>query len=179
MTYDPIDGTLVIGLTGRARHGKDLAAEIIASVAPGARRYAFSDAIAAHARVLGLMTARDPVILQQVGYDARLTNPKVWIDAVYGAICDHAPPVAIVTGVRFPDEAELVRGMGGFIIKSVRVDADGQPFTSGDRDAAHPTETAIDGIAPDYVVANVTGRIGDYRDAVLCTYNAILRTIDR
>lgn len=173
MSYEPIHGTLVVGFTGRARHGKDLACEVVAGAVRGARRYAFSDFIAAHARALGLMGARDPAVLQRVGYEARLAKPTVWLDSLYWAIRDHNPPLALVSGVRFPDEAELVRSAGGYIVRVERVGPDGAPFESGDRDQSYPTETAMGGIAPDYVVSNVTGRVDAFRDAVLSTYHAI------
>jgi len=166
--------TLVIGFTGKARHGKDLACELIASIAPGARRYAFSDGVAAYARALGLMTARDPVILQRVGTEIRGRNLTAWIDVVRGAIADHAAPVALVSGVRYANEAEMVRSMGGYIIRVVRTEADGSPFLCGDRDPHHGSETAMDGIAPDYTVDNVSGQLGAFRDAVLRTYRDIV-----
>lgn len=175
MTYEPIEGTLVIGLTGHARHGKDLAASIIANHVPGAMAFAISDLIAAHARAIGAMGKRDPSVLQKIGYAARQRNPRVWLDALYYAIQDRRPPLALVAGVRFPDEAELVRSAGGYVIRIDRWNADGTPFMSGDRDASYPTETAINGVAPDYKIDNVTGLQDRFRDDVMNTYQAILQ----
>jgi hypothetical protein len=170
--------TLVIGFTGKARHGKDLACELIAGIVPGARRYAFSDGIAAYARALGLMTARDPSVLQRVGLDVRDRNVTAWLDVVRGAIADHAPTLALISGVRYPNEAEMIRALGGYIVRVVRTNEDGSPFVSGDRDQAFVTETVMDGIAPDYQIDNVTGMRGAFRDSVLSTYYAIMRRVE-
>lgn len=174
MTFDPIPGTAVLAFTGRARHGKDTAARIIVeSFGVDAHRFAFSDAISAYARVAAGMTARDPVLLQAIGYEMRQGRPDVWLGALYGAIADRQPRLALITGVRFQDEADLVRRMGGVLIRVARVDADGAPFLATDRDNDHATERFIDGLVADREVTNVSGRLDLFRDAVLALYHAL------
>ena len=144
--YAPIPGVRVLGLTGAARHGKDTAAAAIVAVTPGAKVYALSDAISVVCRVFHGMTRRDPPLLQRVGFDQRLHDPAVWLDALYWKIDEDRPPLAIITGVRFPDEADMVRFMGGTVIRIRRVTDHGLPYTATDRDPAHPVEQHMQGI---------------------------------
>lgn len=142
--YEPIPGVTVVGFVGRSRAGKDTLAQAIVRLRPGAERFGFSDAIAAYARVSGQMTVRDPVVLQRVGWAARQSRPTVWLDALYGAISDRRPPLALITGVRFEDEAEMVRAMGGTLVRVVRQMPDGSEYVSPDRPADHPVERQVD-----------------------------------
>jgi hypothetical protein len=142
--YRPVPGVRVIGLCGHARHGKDEAARRLLRYLPGAERFAFSDALAVEARVHHGMGRRDPRVLQDVGMAFRESRPGVWLDALYGAIEDRTPDVAIVTGVRFQDEAALIRSMGGTLLRVVRLAEDGSRFVSPDRPANHRAEAEID-----------------------------------
>lgn len=174
MLYRPIPGTLVIGFGYRARQGKDLAARLIVERAGvDAHVFAFSDPIAAYCRVACGMTTRNPTLLQNVGWTARQGHPSVWIDAVYGAIQDRAPRVALVSGVRFPDEAAMIRDAGGKVVHIRRWNEDGTPFVSGDRNPEHPTEHGLDGFVFDYVIDNVSGRVEEFAAGVLNVYRWI------
>src|SRR5574343_730126 len=152
-TYALIPGVNVIGITWRARHGKDTLAIGLLSNIPGAERFAFSDGLSAYCRAIGKMTARDPRVLQDEGTRLRNERESVWLDVLYGAIQDRAPRIAIVTGVRFPNEARMIRDMGGVIIKVIRYTDDGRLFCASDRDLNHPSEAAIDAITPHGVLS--------------------------
>lgn len=133
---------------------------------PGAERFAFSDALAVHCRVAHGMGVRDPRVLQDVGMAMRETHPGVWLRALYGAIEDRKPEVVIITGVRFADEAAMVREMGGQIVRVVRLEPDGRRFVSRDRDPSHRAESAVDGLAADAEIAARSGDMGGLRAAV-------------
>jgi len=139
MNYAPLQGVTVIGITGRARSGKDELARAFLRQLPGAERVAFSDAVAALARVSEDMTQRDARLLQLVGTREREKNPSVWLDALYGWMQDRQPQWAIVTGLRYANEYALIRAMGGYVLGVVRPDA--PPLT--DRDPSHPVEQGI------------------------------------
>lgn len=145
--YAPIPGVRVIGFTGKARHGKDTLALELMKRWPGAERFAFSDAIAAHLRARGLMKERDPRVMVQHGMAIRNENPWVWTDALYYALQDRRPAVALVTGVRMDTEVQMVRDCGGTLVRVVRED-----FIAGDRDPAHRTETEQGGFDVDYII---------------------------
>lgn len=137
--FPPIAGVTVIGITGKARAGKDELARAFLRQVPGAERVAFSDPVAVMARLSGEMTARDPRVLQAVGETARLTDPDCWCRALYGWIADRRPRLAVVTGIRHANEYAMLRTMGAFIVGVIRPDA---PALT-DRDPAHPVEQGI------------------------------------
>lgn len=172
MTFSPLPGTLVIGFGYRAQQGKDVAARIIAArTAADTHRFALSDGISAVARACHGMGVRDPRMLQLVGLACRRKDPDVWLRTLYGAIQDRAPQLALVTGVRFPDEAALVRSMGGVVVEVRRWNPDGSRFVSADRDPDHPTEHGLDGFDFDYTLDN--HGLEAFEDAVLCLYQAV------
>jgi hypothetical protein len=103
------------------------------------------------------MAVRDPRILQDVGMRFRESHSGVWLDALYGAIEDRQPAVALVTGVRFPDEAALIRSMGGRLLRVVRVTPDGSVYVSDDRDPSHRVEAEIDRLQADAVITAISG----------------------
>jgi hypothetical protein len=156
--YVPIAGVQVVGLCGHARHGKDETAKLLLRLWPGAERFAFSDALSAICRVAHGMVTRNPAMLQEVGMMYRDNQQGVWLDALYGAIEDRQPALAIITGVRFPDEAQMVRSMGGSLVRVVRNEPDGTPFLTGDRDTRHRAEAAIDILRVD---DEIVARSGD------------------
>lgn len=159
MTYHPIPGVQrVIALTGAARHGKDAAAKLLLRLLPGAERFAFSDALSVECRVHHGMTKRHPQLLQDVGMMWRDARPGVWLDALYGAICDRQPDIAVITGVRFQDEADLVRAIGGTLVRVVRLDSHGQPYVTDDRDPSHRAEREIAALPVD---AELVAQSGD------------------
>jgi hypothetical protein len=127
---------------------------------PGAERFAFSDALAVECRVHHGMTKRDPALLQRIGMARRDAQPGVWIDALYGAIADRQPEVAVITGVRFHDEAEMIRAIGGHLIRVERVDSHGQRYVTDDRDPNHAAEQQIDSLKCD---AMLVANSGDLR----------------
>jgi hypothetical protein len=162
--------TRVIGLGHKARTGKDVAASYLAERVPGARAYAFSDAIAVVCRALYGMTTREPRLLQAVGIEARTKNPEVWVDALFWKIQEDAPSLAIVTGVRFQNEAEMIHAVSGEVWRIDRLNADGSMFVADDRPPDHPTETALDGFPFHRVIVNRTGQLERFRDAIHRAY---------
>jgi hypothetical protein len=159
MRYTPIPGVrAVIGLVGHARSGKDASAKLLLKHLPGAERFAFSDALSVECRLHHGMQARDPRMLQDVGIMFRQARPGVWLDTLYHAIVDRQPDVAIVTGVRFPDEAAMVRDMGGCLLRVTRVEPDGRRFIADDRNQSHVVERDIDAIVTD---GEIVARSGD------------------
>jgi ABC-type dipeptide/oligopeptide/nickel transport system ATPase component len=152
--YQPIPSTKVIGIVGRAGHGKDEAAGAICRVIPDARRYTFSDAIAIYARIQCGMKKRDPKLLQEIGTGNRDANPDIWASMIYWQIHDHKPPLAVITGVRFREEARIIRRIGGTLLRVSRFNPDGTLFVLGDRDETHAAESEVDTIYCDDTICN-------------------------
>ena len=172
--YPPLPHVRIVGLGHKARTGKDVAAQALLSYVYGAKIYGFSDAISAVCRVQHGMTVRDPPLLQKVGLEARQERPGVWLDAVYWKLEEDRPPLAVITGVRFPDEVEMIRSLGGEVWRVDRFNRGGSPFVATDRPDGHPTETALDGFAFDRVLSNTTGSmdgfLNDVREAFQAWY---------
>lgn len=154
--YAPIPGVMVIGLGHKARHGKDTAAEVLRRLAC-AERFAFADDLYAICRVLHGMVGKDAPLLQRVGVEMRAGDSEVWVRSVYSKILAARPRVAVITDVRFPNELEFVRAIGGEAWKIERRLADGSLFVDPSRPADHISETALDGATWDRVIVNPDG----------------------
>ena len=134
---------MIIGLGHRARHGKDtVAAEWIALQPRRVRRFSFADDLKAYCRIAHGMTTKDAPLLQRVGVEMRETRgADVWIRGVESQIAEIAPDIAVITDVRFQNEAVWVKAQGGVLVKVERVDqTTGALFQAADRDPHHPTE---------------------------------------
>ena len=144
MNYKPIDGTLVIGLGHKARHGKDSAAKYL-MLRYGAQKFSFASGLYSVARCCFNMTQKDPRLLQALGTEVgRSHDNDRWIRNLYWQIMDEKPAVAVVPDCRFPNEFDFIKAVGGVCIKVARFNVDGTPFVAPDRPADHPSETALD-----------------------------------
>jgi len=148
--YDPtpLADTLIIGFGHKARHGKDWAAKTIAEAVPGVRVLNFATSLKAYCRVAFGMRGKDARLLQVIGTDVlRAKEPDIFVRVLYDTLCEDPPKVVLIPDVRFPNEAQLIKDVGGFVIKVVRLQAGHvtyTPYVSGDRDPNHPSETALD-----------------------------------
>lgn len=164
---------LVIGLGHRARQGKDLAARAI--VAECARRglyakqYAFADALKAYCRVAFKMRQKDARLLQLVGTDVfRTSDPDVWVRVLIDTMREQEPDVAVITDMRFPNEADAVVDLGGYTMKVERLG-----FIVTDRDPNHPSETALSHYVFDEYVAACEGDIAGLQVSALLAFDAL------
>jgi hypothetical protein len=170
--FEPIDGTLVIGLGHKARHGKDSAARILVETF-GAQRFSFADDLYAVCRVLHGMTGKNAPLLQRVGLGIRDDDENALVRSVYGKLLDARPRVAVITDVRFPNEMAFVKALGGVCWKVERRLFNGDLYIDQSRPATHPSETALDGGAWDRVIVNPDGAIDTFTDRVREAYMSI------
>lgn len=84
-------------------------------------------------------------VLQLLGTEGvrRVIHPNAWINALMG---EYRGQNWIITDVRFPNEADAVRRMGGMVVRINR------PGT--EKSDQHESETALDGYKFDHVVEN-------------------------
>lgn len=114
----------------------------------------FVDALPAHIRSEPYKARSPRNILQWWGTEyRRAQNPGHWVAAaqqtILGLWAQPMPPSSIVvTDVRFPNEAELIRNLGGFIWKIERPGA--APAPTG-----HISEVQGDEFRPDLTIGNV------------------------
>lgn len=161
----------IIGLSGRKQSGKDSLFGLLKESLPDLKveRVAFADALkqeVAHAcgvtvEQIEREKSRWRGLLQHWGTEFRRhDNESYWIDrardkieAMRGCGAD----VAVITDVRFENEASMVRDMGGLLVRIVR----NQPSQSD----SHPSETAMDNQPYDITIDN-TGTLDALRSNV-------------
>lgn len=161
-----MDKTFYIGVTGRARHGKNTFVEELHALMPReSKLYSFAAALKSFARVLG-MTAKDAPLLQALGTDVfRRLNENIWVDIIKHQLEEEAPQYALLTDVRFVNEVDFIRSQGGIIIKIIRLNPDGSTYYSADRDKDHLSESCIDAIEADFVFKVKSGNKVEIEDA--------------
>lgn len=128
---------VLIGFAGAAGAGKDSAAKPL--IRAGAERRAFADPIRSvlyalnpyvddcACRLVDLVqdegwenakrsTPEVRRMLQDLGSAVRQTNLTYWIDLTLTDL----PPLAVITDVRYPNEAKAIRQRGGIIVQIIR-----------------------------------------------------------
>lgn len=140
----PHDHPTIIGLSGYATAGKDTAAEVLTRLY-GYRRIAFADKLKAFVReinpVIALVHGKDIVradelvkglgdteaktfkeyrrVLQVAGTTVReFFGINTWVNAALGDV--EAGDYVVVTDVRFPNEAQAIKDMGGIVLRVQR-----------------------------------------------------------
>jgi len=159
----------LIGIYGKKGSGKDTVGELLEN-ALSWKTIAVADAIKEAAKIIFLLSddqvygdisvkeTLDPRwdmtprhILQQLGTEVgRNICPEVWNSNLRFRIEQGGFPESgfIVTDIRLLDEAELIRNMGGIVIRVDRPDAGSGQFEE------HRTETEQDEITPDFIIDN-------------------------
>lgn len=167
---------IIIGLLGRKRSGKDTFAARLVD-AHGFTRYAFADALkdaalaldpiigqqdlghqfpgtvrlSHHVRQYGWEAAKEhPEVrrtLQNMGVGVRNLDPDFWLRHVVDVVRSMGEN-AVITDVRFPNEADAIHALGGYLVRIVRP---GNPT-----DDTHISETALDNYRVEEEILNRT-----------------------
>jgi dephospho-CoA kinase len=157
---------LIIGLTGLKRSGKDTVCQFILDEHPEARRFAFADALKemlANATDVPVEQAekdkeRWRPVWQRVGTEImrHYHGDDYWLRQLRLKL-DQAKaegvPIAIVTDVRFLNEAELFRELGGIVVRVERKRSLWQRFISL-FSKSHRSESEMAQIAVDHTIDN-------------------------
>jgi len=177
-----------IAITGRKRHGKDTAAQVLISNF-GFKRIAFADPIKnmirAYLRTRGCtdeyidqcldgdlkeveipeLGGRSPrFAMQQLGneWGREIISPTLWIDAWKDTV--QKTDLVVTPDLRYPNEEAAARAMGFFIIKVYRPGLD-------DGKDLNPSEAMIDKIAHDYLICNDFPSADDFQAHVFHVLN--------
>lgn len=174
----------LVGVVGRAGHGKDSIGNVL-EVGHGFERDAFARPLKDAARVLWRFTEQqlygalkertDPrwgvsprEVLQFLGTEVgREMFPKLmpqigerfWLEHFklrFEDLTSRQPSARVVVcDVRFPNEAQFIRSLGGVIVKVIRPDHNAfQASTAEASKSTHKSETLMDEILADVVVVN-------------------------
>lgn len=161
--------TLIIGFSGRARHGKSEASKAIADHVNDhgevARLYDIGDMIRRYCIAGGIlplieradMTREQLEILINVGKERRLVDVNFWIGQLMQQIAIDKPDVAICPNLRYQNEAETVRRWGGYVVRMNRLNHDGSTFISEDRPANDTSETNLEFWPADFYLVTKDG----------------------
>lgn len=175
--------TTVIGFTGHAQHGKNTAAEYLATLLPDAKCYALADALREfvakqnpYVAFRGGAMRRYNDLVEELGYeeakalpecDVRrllqatgteagrdIFGPDVWVSALDYRIGQDDPAYALVTDVRFLNEYEWAEE-SGFVVGVTRQNLDGTAYRAAGVDYEHASERSVDMLvrAADYRIA--------------------------
>lgn len=164
--------TYVLGITGRARSGKDTAAVLLSTINPekGYRRAAFADPLKDMAAIL----CDEPVhlfhtdlgkasltslhgrtrrsLLQLLGTECLKPHfgEDVWCRLMEKKIKDGSlGPRVVITDLRFDAEAEMVHHLGGKVLLIERLESG-----LAGAEADHASERGIDPDKVDYTIQN-------------------------
>lgn len=168
---------MIIGITGKIGSGKSTTAEIL--VKNGYTEYSMSSPLKEIGKVFGFTheqlygsqeqklqihphwgcSAR--TFLQKAGTELfRETMPKVipemkiehtiWID-LFKLKYQRDPKSYVISDVRFLDEANVIKELGGIIIRTVR---DNKISSDNKIEHVHRSELEMESIIPDYIIDN-------------------------
>lgn len=184
--------TLVIGLTGRAQHGKTSAAEAIldycTNIELTAKMYDIGQAVLRYAIENGLLQDKqrrqlvewELQALQSIGKTQRDQNEDFWISRIFQAIEADRPDIAVIPNVRYANEAMWVREAldfssipNGIIIRVTSLNPNGSEYISEDRPANHPSETELHNYNADYYITARRGETALVQELAITLFNYI------
>src|SRR5436189_2571092 len=134
--------TFLLGISGKARSGKDtLAREIHALLPRESWIYGFADDLKGCARVLGWMQGKNSALLQVFGTEVLYTHvdPNRLIMCLEQRIIEDAPQIGVIRDCRRINEFDWVKRQGVRMIRVNRLSANGEPYIDPSRSNPHPT----------------------------------------
>jgi hypothetical protein len=100
---------------------------------------------------------KHPKLLQWWGTEfRRAQDPDYWVKQTFASIPANLD-IALITDVRFPNEAQAVEQRDGYNVNVQRLREDGAQYYATDRPVDHPSETALDGYNWDFKLINSAG----------------------
>lgn len=176
---------LIIGLGYKARQGKNVVVQAMQDrmhvMAPKlvVTAYAFAEELKTYCRDhhdelykkyphVGRNKKDDPIygyveMLQWYGTDImRAQDPDHWVKLLETRIGTEAPDIALVTDVRFKNEAAWLHDSPtGFLVEVIRRKEDGTQYLDPNRDPKHASEVDLDGYKGwNYIIVAHDGEIG-------------------
>lgn len=177
---------IVLGLAGKAEHGKSAASRIIQEHVHfeggiceifELSTYIYRSCVTKGLLPAGLdrskMTHEQIKILVDEGNAGRAENIMKWTNLTVQAMAESKADVVICPNVRFQTEVDGVHSIGGVNIRINRLNENGTPYISLSRNPNDVTETAADYLAYDYYLINITGKNQWYERQVRALFDHI------
>lgn len=170
---------MILGIGNKAQNGKDTAGEAIVGYFntrrqiqvshgvkpsyPEARIFKFADALYKVCREEHGMIDKDAPLLQKVGNSRRVEfGLDYWINKLADSMKGF-DGLAVITDMRYANEADWVKSVGGTTVQVTRLNQDGSQFIATDRDPNHPSEIELDGYNFDaYIKSKSAALTGEY-----------------
>ncbi len=172
---------LIIAFGHKARNGKDTAGEAIINHFTRGRDFAighgyvkpethslksmptvglfkFADALYDICRKKYGMTEKDAPLLQRIGSEYRAQDQDYWVKELFKSIYS-GTDIAVITDLRYQNEAEYIKSVGGFTVNVVRKNVDGSRYIADDRPSNHPSEIDLDSYNFDYEIVAHSGEV--------------------
>lgn len=167
--------TKIILISGKAQHGKDTTAAMLRSALRDSGKtsmiFHYADLLKFICKQYfgwdGKKDEKGRTMLQYVGTDVvRARDESFWVDYATRllSVFDGRWDYVIIPDTRFKNEIECMR-KAGFDTVHVRVSRPGFNGALSGEQKMHPSETAIDGMAPDYYIEN-GGTLDDLEETV-------------
>jgi hypothetical protein len=185
---------LIIGVGSKARQGKDTFCNAVVdhyenqrqtakrhdriSLAPVAQNFKFAGVLYEVCQELYGMKEKDGELMQRVGTECREKNPNHWIEKCFKKIDTSAVQIALISDVRYKNEADFIKSRDGILVNVVRLNPDGSQFITGDRPADHPSEIELDGYNWDYRISAPSGQAGLIAELAI-TLTEYIRALDQ
>lgn len=183
---------LLLGFGHKANQGKDTAGEAIVNyfatkreqqlkhglkpTIPEARIFKFAAALYKVCREEYGMVGKDAPLLQKVGEGRRNQfGLNYWIDQLEASMRGFEG-IAVLTDVRYFNEADWVKSKGGVTVKVERLNEDGTPFIATDRDPNFVSETQLDGYNFDCYIRSKAAALTAEMAVTLAEYYRGLKT---
>jgi hypothetical protein len=102
---------------------------------------------------------KHPKLLQWWGTEyRRAQDPDYWVNKLFSSIPKDLD-IALITDVRFPNEAGGIEERQGYLVNVQRLLVDGTQYFADDRPKDHPSETALDEYPWDFYLKTVTNHV--------------------
>lgn len=136
----------------RRRHVIDSHTTFLPKFYPEAKLFKFADELYRVCREEYGMKEKDAPLLQKVGEGRRNEfGLDYWIKQLAPKIAAFKG-VAVITDARYTNEADWVKSVGGHTINVRRINGDGTPFVTDDRDPNFISEVQLDGYNYDHYI---------------------------
>ena len=179
---------LVIGIGGRAESGKSTAGRAThkQALAMGltAKIFELSEYVLTEAVALGRipagkkrneLTDSEVEELVKLGMERRKEDPDYWTKKFEEDVLATKPDVVICPNIRFQNEADAVRRLGGYIVRVTCYISDGVEYVSRTRDPNHPSETSQHYILADYFLTFLRGESDLLKSQAACLLQYLVR----